>query len=134
MYISIIGSGPSAFYAAQALSNDTNNKIDIIEKLFAPYGLVRYGVAPDHQKTKNITKLFDRILAKDNVDFFGNVEVSESLSLEFLSEIYDVVILATGASKDKSLNIAGENINGVLGSSEFVGWYNDDPNHYLTKP
>ena len=134
MNISIIGSGPSAFYAAQALSNNDNNKIDIIEKLFAPYGLVRYGVAPDHQKTKNIIKLFDRILEKDNVDFFGNIEVSENISLEYLSEIYDVVILATGASKDKNLNIAGENINGVLGSSEFVGWYNNDPSHYLVKP
>ena len=134
MNISIIGSGPSAFYAAQALSNDENNKVDIIEKLFAPYGLVRYGVAPDHQKTKNIIRLFNRVLEKDNVCFFGNIEISKNLSLDFISDIYDVVIIATGASEDKTLNIKGENIEGVVGSSKFVGWYNDDPKYYDLTP
>ena len=127
MNIAIIGSGPSAFYAAQYLSNDEKVKVDIIEKFFAPYGLVRYGVAPDHQKTKNIIKLFNRILERKNVDFFGNINVSKDISLNFLSKNYDAVLIATGASKDKLLNIKGESLKGVIGSSEFVGWYNDNP-------
>ena len=105
MNVAIIGSGPSAFYAAQCFSNDAKVKVDIIEKYFAPYGLVRYGVAPDHQKTKNIIRLFNKVLEKENVDFFGNINVSKNISLNFLSENYDAVLIATGASKDNFLNI-----------------------------
>ena len=127
MNVAIIGSGPSAFYAAQSLSNHDNINIDILEKLFAPYGLVRYGVAPDHQKTKNIIKLFNRVLDKKNVNFFGNIFITKDISLDFISDIYDAVIIATGASEDKKLGIRGENLKGVYGSGEFVGWYNDNP-------
>ncbi len=134
MNIAIIGSGPSAFYAAQSFSNNERLKVDIIEKFFAPYGLVRYGVAPDHQKTKNIIKLFNRVLEKDNVNFFGNINVPKDISLDFLSENYDAVLIATGASDDKLLNIEGENIEGVYGSAEFVGWYNDNPEYSKLEP
>ena len=134
MNIAIIGSGPSSFYAAQMLSNMDNTRVDIIEKLFAPYGLVRYGVAPDHQKTKNIIKLFNRILEKENVNFFGNIHVSNDITLDFLSDIYDAVIIATGASLDKTLNIQGEELLGVYGSGEFVGWYNDNPEFDYLNP
>ena len=134
MNIAIIGSGPSAFYAAQSFSNNEKLKVDIIEKFFAPYGLVRYGVAPDHQKTKNIIKLFNRVLEKDNVNFFGNINVPKDISLDFLSENYDAVLIATGASDDKLLNIEGENIEGVYGSAEFVGWYNDNPEYSKLEP
>ncbi len=134
MNIAIIGSGPSAFYAAQSFSNDEKVNVDIIEKFFAPYGLVRYGVAPDHQKTKNIIKLFNRVLEKDNVNFFGNINVSKDISLDFLSENYDAVLLATGASEDKLLNIEGEEKVGVYGSAKFVGWYNGNPEHSNLKP
>ncbi|MBV68467.1 MAG: hypothetical protein CMJ08_01535 [Pelagibacterales bacterium] len=134
MNIAIIGSGPSAFYAAQSFSNNEKLKVDIIEKFFAPYGLVRYGVAPDHQKTKNIIKLFNRVLEKDNVNFFGNINVPKDISLDFLSENYDAVLIATGASDDKLLNIEGENIEGVYGSAEFVGWYNDNPEYSNLEP
>ena len=134
MNIAIIGSGPSAFYAAQSFSNNEKLKVDIIEKFFAPYGLVRYGVAPDHQKTKNIIKLFNRVLEKDNVNFFGNINVPKDISLDFLSENYDAVLIATGASNDKLLNIEGENIEGVYGSAEFVGWYNDNPEYSNLEP
>ena len=127
MNVAIIGSGPSAFYAAQSLSNHDNINIDILEKLFAPFGLVRYGVAPDHQKTKNIRKLFNRVLDKKNVNFFGNIFITKDISLDFISDIYDAVIIATGASEDKKLEIRGENLKGVYGSGEFVGWYNDNP-------
>ena len=134
MNIAIIGSGPSAFYAAQAFSNDDKVNVDIIEKFFAPYGLVRYGVAPDHQKTKNIIKLFNRVLEKDNVNFFGNINVSKDISLDFLSKNYDAVLLATGASEDKLLNINGEEKVGVYGSAKFVGWYNGNPEHSDLEP
>ena len=134
MNIAIIGSGPSAFYAAQSFSNNEKLNVDIIEKFFAPYGLVRYGVAPDHQKTKNIIKLFNRVLEKDNVNFFGNINVPKDISLDFLSENYDAVLIATGASDDKLLNIEGENIEGVYGSAEFVGWYNDNPEYSNLEP
>ncbi len=127
MNIAIIGSGPSAFYAAQSLSKNDKNNVDIIEKLFAPYGLVRYGVAPDHQKTKNIIKLYNSVLDKENVNFFGNIFITKDISLDFISAVYDAVILATGASEDKVLGIKGENLCGVYGSGEFVGWYNDNP-------
>lgn len=134
MNIAIIGSGPSAFYAAQSFSNDDKVNVDIIEKFFAPYGLVRYGVAPDHQKTKNIIKLFNRVLEKDNVNFFGNINVSKDISLDFLSKNYDAVLLATGASEDKLLNINGEEKVGVYGSAKFVGWYNGNPEHSDLEP
>ena len=134
MNIAIIGSGPSAFYAAQSLSNHDNINIDILEKLFAPFGLVRYGVAPDHQKTKNIIKLFNRVLDKKNVNFFGNIFITKDISLDFISDIYDAVIIATGASEDKKLGISGENLKGVYGSGEFVGWYNDNPIHKALNP
>ena len=134
MNVAIIGSGPSAFYAAQSLSNHDNINIDILEKLFAPFGLVRYGVAPDHQKTKNIIKLFNRVLDKKNVNFFGNIFITKDISLDFISDIYDAVIIATGASEDKKLGIRGENLKGVYGSGEFVGWYNDNPIHKDLNP
>ena len=110
MNIAIIGFGLVCFLCKQqSLSNHDNINIDILEKLFAPFGLVRYGVAPDHQKTKNIIKLFNRVLDKKNVNFFGNI-ITKDISLDFISDIYDAVIIATGASEDKKLGIRGENL------------------------
>ncbi len=128
MNIAIVGSGPSAFYAAQSLIA-LNDKvvIDIFEKLPAPFGLVRYGVAPDHQKTKNIIKLFSKVIEKDNVNLFCDIEVGKHISIKFISENYDAVLLASGAEIDRKLNIEGENKKGVISSSEFVGWYNGSP-------
>ena len=123
MNISIIGSGPSAFYAAQALSNDVNNKVDIIEKHFAPYGLVRYGVAPDHQKTKNIIRLFTKYLYENNVNYYGNVEIGKTIDLETLSNIYDAVVVSSGAPEDKNLSIDNRSKVKIYGSAQFVGWY-----------
>ena len=135
MYIAIIGSGPSAFYTCQSLLKSIEGaNIDIIEKLPAPFGLVRYGVAPDHQKTKNIIKLFSKILDNDKVSFFGNIDVGKDVSLEFISKNYDAVVLASGAENDKKLSIAGENIRGVYGSNEFVGWYNGIPKYQTLEP
>ena len=136
MHICIVGSGPSSFYTIQSLLKDIPDvKIDIFEKLPAPFGLVRYGVAPDHQKTKNIIKLFDRFLNNENINFFGNVNIGKDLELNLLSEKYDAVILASGASKDKKLNITGSDLQGFYGSGEFVGWYNGHPDfaHLMKK-
>ena len=135
MHICIVGSGPSSFYTIQSLLKDIPDvKIDIFEKLPAPFGLVRYGVAPDHQKTKNIIKLFDRFLNNENINFFGNVNIGKDLEVNLLSEKYDAVILASGASKDKKLNITGSDLQGFYGSGEFVGWYNGHPDFAHLNP
>ena len=128
MNIAIIGSGPAGCYLADHLLRLTPNaSIDILEKLPVPFGLIRYGVAPDHQSTKNVARLLDRLLSRDRVHFFGNVEVGLDVKLDELREIYDVVVLATGAPRDRQLGIAGEDLPGVMGSGAFVGWYNGHP-------
>ena len=128
MNIVIIGSGPAGCYLAEHLLRlAPDASIDILEKLPVPFGLIRYGVAPDHQSTKNVARLFDRLLSRDRVQFFGNVEVGRDVKLEELRAIYDVVVLATGAPIDRRLGIAGEELPGVTGSGAFVGWYNGHP-------
>jgi NADPH-dependent glutamate synthase beta subunit-like oxidoreductase len=92
-----------------------------------PLGLIRYGVAPDHQNTKNVARLFDRLLSRDRVNFFGNVEVGRDVKLTELLSLYDAVVLATGAARDRRLGISGEDLAGVVGSGAFVGWYNGHP-------
>jgi ferredoxin--NADP+ reductase len=126
--IAIIGSGPAGCYLADNLLRlMPDASIDIFERLPVPFGLVRYGVAPDHQGTKAVARVLDRVLSRDRVSFFGNVEVGRDLRLEELMSLYDVVALATGASRDRRLNIAGEDLPGVLGSGAFTGWYNGHP-------
>ena len=125
--IAIIGSGPSAFYTAQSLiKQNSDYDIDIIEKLFSPYGLIRYGVAPDHQSTKNVSRVFDRVLNHQNVEFFGGVEVKNSPTIDEIMNIYDAVVIATGMIKDKDLGIS-KNKTGYYGATEFVNWYNGHP-------
>jgi ferredoxin--NADP+ reductase len=101
--------------------------IDILERLPVPFGLIRYGVAPDHQNTKAVSRVFERVLARDRVNFFGNVEVGRDVLLHELLDLYDVVVLATGAERDRLLGIPGEGLPGVVGSGVFVGWYNSHP-------
>jgi NADPH-dependent glutamate synthase beta subunit-like oxidoreductase len=128
--IAIIGSGPAGCYLAESLLRVTpDTSIDIFERLPVPFGLVRYGVAPDHQGTKAIARVLDRVLSRDRVSFFGNVEIGGDLQLEELMSVYDVVVLATGASQDRRLNIPGEQLPGVLGSAAFTGWYNGHPDY-----
>lgn len=145
-YIAIIGSGPSGFYCAKYLLeyNDNNNiHIDIYEKLPTPFGLVRYGVAPDHQSVKHVIKDFKQIIEKhkDRIRYFGNVHVGNilcdhnhtrvlnNITLNELRRIYSSVILAYGASRDSNLNIENENLHGILSSREFVYWYNGHPDY-----
>ncbi len=128
IHIATIGSGPAGCYLAdQLLKLIPGASIDILERLPVPFGLIRYGVAPDHQSTKAVSRLFDRVLSRDHVSFFGNVEVGRDIRLDELTSLYDAVVLATGAPIDRRLGIPGENLPGVTGSGAFVGWYNGHP-------
>ena len=133
--IAIIGSGPAAFYTTQSLlKEDIEYEIDIIEKLFSPYGLVRYGVSPDHQSTKNVSRVFERTLNNANVEFFGGIEINNSPSIEDILALYDTVVIATGMAKDRDLNINNTNISGYFGATQFVNWYNGHPEYKNLSP
>jgi len=126
--IAIVGAGPSGFYAAEALAKSASDcRIDIIERLPAPYGLIRYGVAPDHEKTKNVTRSFDRTAGHERVGYYGNVEIGRDLTLDELRGLYDAVVIATGAPLDRALGVPGDDKIGVFGAAAFVGWYNGHP-------
>ena len=128
-HFAIIGSGPAGFYTAEALAKSFGEKarIDIIDKYPVPYGLIRFGVAPDHQSLKAVSRRYDKVAETDGVGFFGNVAVDTDVSVDELLELYDAVILATGAPRDRKLGIPGDDLPGVIGSAEFVGWYNGHP-------
>ena len=133
--IAIIGTGPSALYAADGiLKKMPDARIDLLDRLPTPYGLVRAGVAPDHLGTKNVMRQFDKTFEKANVRLIGNLEIGRDISVAELQEIYDAVIIATGAQKDRRLGIPGEDLNGVYGSAEFVGWYNGHPDQASLHP
>ncbi|MEK9662069.1 MAG: FAD-dependent oxidoreductase, partial [Alphaproteobacteria bacterium] len=122
--VAIIGSGPSGFYTADALlKGDRDVEIDIIERLPTPFGLIRGGVAPDHQTTKKVARAYEKTALTDSVAYFGNVEVGRDVSMDEMREMYDAVVLAIGAPADRKLGIPGEDKAGVFGSSDFVGWY-----------
>ncbi len=126
--VCIIGSGPAGCYIAEHLLKLLPDaRIDVLEKLPVPFGLIRYGVAPDHQSTKGAARVLDRTLSRDRVRFFGNVEVGCDVRLHELREMYHVVVLATGAPRDRKLGVPGEDLPNVIGSGAFVGWYNGHP-------
>ena len=128
-HFAIVGSGPAGFYTAEALEKAYGEKarIDILDRYPVPYGLIRFGVAPDHQSLKAVSKRYDKVAESAGVDFMGNVNVGRDVSVAELLEFYDAVILATGAPHDRKLGIPGEDLPGVVGSAEFVGWYNGHP-------
>ncbi len=126
--VAVIGSGPSAFYATQALlAQKLNVKVDMFEKLPVPFGLVRYGVAPDHLKIKNVTKIFEKTAENPNFSFFGNVTVGKNITVFELQRFYDAIIFAIGAEADRKLGINGEELVGSYTATEFVAWYNGHP-------
>jgi ferredoxin/flavodoxin---NADP+ reductase len=126
--VAIIGSGPSGFYAAEALlKSEVFTTVDMFERLISPYGLVRSGVAPDHQKIKNVIKVYERIAAKEGFTYFGNVEFGKDLLLEDVKNHYDAIIFANGAQSDRNLNIPGEDLPGSHPATDFVDWYNGHP-------
>lgn len=127
--VAIIGSGPTAFYAADHFFKlkDLVVKIDMFDRLPTPYGLVRGGVAPDHQKIKSVTAAYDKTAAHPNFRFFGNVEFGRDVTLTDVRDHYHQVIYCTGAQTDRSMGIPGENLLGSHAATEFVAWYNGHP-------
>lgn len=131
--VAIVGAGPAGIYAADILSkSDVNVSIDLLERLPAPFGLVRYGVAPDHPRIKEIVKALHRVLAKPEVRLVGNVEYGVDVKLSDLREFYDAVIVATGAMADRELGIPGEEHS--HGAADFVSWYDAHPDVPRTWP
>jgi NADPH-dependent glutamate synthase beta subunit-like oxidoreductase len=130
-HIAIVGSGPAGYYTAEAIQKTfgENARVDIIDRLPVPYGLIRSGVAPDHQSIKAVYRRYEAVNLSDTVRFVGNVTVGRDVSIAELQTFYDAVILASGAPNDRVLDIPGADLPGVVGSAAFVGWYNGHPDH-----
>lgn len=129
--LAIVGAGPAGIYAADLLIKselrDFEVSIDLFDLLPAPYGLVRYGVAPDHPRIKGIMKALFEVLDRGDIRFFGNVEYGKDITLEELQKHYNAVIFATGAIKDADLKIDGIDLDGSYGAADFVNWYDAHP-------
>lgn len=135
MTVAVVGAGPAGIYAADTLvKSGVPVAVDIFEKLPAPYGLVRYGVAPDHPRIKQIMEALFRILQGGSVRLLGNVEVGKDIELAELQDHYDAVIIATGSDSDAPLGIPGVELEGVYGASKFVYWYDGHPDYPRTWP
>lgn len=135
LQIAIVGSGPAGCFIAELLSRKIEDcRIDMIERMPSLFGLVRAGVAPDHQGTKNVIRQFEKTLEKDNIRVLANLNVGTDISYDELKSCYDLVVIATGASDDRKLGIPGENDQGIYGSSHFVGWYNGHPESHRRPP
>src|SRR5215203_4259812 len=128
-HFAVVGSGPAGFYTAEALEKTYGDeaRIDILDRYPVPYGLIRFGVAPDHQSIKAVSRRYDKVAEGGAARFVGNVAVGKAVSVDELKALYDAVILATGAPHDRRLGIPGEDLRGVVGSAAFVGWYNGHP-------
>jgi ferredoxin--NADP+ reductase len=125
--IAVVGSGPAGVYATEALLRHGDVTVDVLDRLPCPYGLVRYGVAPDHEKIRSISAALGRILEDPAVRFLGNVDVGVDLSLDDLRQHYDAIVLAGGAAVDRRLGIPGEDLPGSHSATAFVAWYNGHP-------
>ena len=126
-HVAIVGSGPAGYYTAEALQKAEDIAIDVIDRLPVPYGLIRTGVAPDHQSIKAVSRRYESVALSDNVRFVGHVAVGTDIAIDELTDLYDAVVLATGAPNDRPLGIPGADLKGVIGSAAFVGWYNGHP-------
>lgn len=135
-HVAIVGSGPAGYYTAEALQRTLGEavRIDIIDRLPVPFGLIRSGVAPDHQSIKAVSRRYEAVALTDQVRFVGHVEVGRDIMVAELTALYDAVVLATGAPDDRPLGIPGADLPGVIGSAAFVGWYNGHPDHAGLSP
>ena len=136
--VAIVGAGPAGYFTAQALNNSCDDErnflIDMFDRLPTPWGLVRSGVAPDHPKIRTVTKVFEKIAAEPNYQYFGNIELGRDIHISDLEKLYDVVVLATGTSLGKKLGIPGEDLEGVISAADFVPWYNGHPDYVHVNP
>ncbi len=135
-HVVVVGSGPAGYYTAEAAQKKFGDdvRVDIIDRLPVPYGLIRTGVAPDHQSIKGVYKRYEAVNLSDNVRFVGNIMVGRDISIPELQALYDAVILATGAPNDRAMDIPGADLPGVIGSAAFVGWYNGHPDFADLQP
>ena len=137
--VGVIGSGPAGVYAAETLARRPEVKsgelvlqTDLIDALPTPFGLIRYGVAPDHPRIKGIITALHRILGRGDIRFLGDITVGRDVTIEELRERYDVLIVATGALKDAVLDIPGKDLEGFHGAADFVAWYDGNPDYPRT--
>ena len=135
-HIAVIGSGPAGYYTAEAAQKHWGDdvRVDIFDMLPVPYGLIRSGVAPDHQSIKAVSRRYEATNLSDNVRFVGNVMVGRDIAIAELQQLYDAVVLATGAPHDKKVGLPGEDLGNVFGSAAFVGWYNGHPEFAALDP
>lgn len=135
-HVAVIGSGPAGYYTAEACGKQfgADVRIDILDRLPVPYGLIRTGVAPDHQSIKSVSRRYEATALTDSVRFCGNVTLGQDVAVAELLDLYDAVVLATGAPADRPLGIPGHDLPGVVGSAAFVGWYNGHPDHADLSP
>ncbi|MCR5872356.1 MULTISPECIES: FAD-dependent oxidoreductase [unclassified Sphingomonas] len=135
-HIAVIGSGPAGYYTAEACQKQFGEdvRVDIIDRLPVPFGLIRSGVAPDHQSIKGVSRRYEAVALTDNVRFVGNVTVGKDVTIPEMMGLYDAVVLATGAPFDRPLEIPGADLPGVTGSAAFVGWYNGHPDFAELNP
>jgi ferredoxin--NADP+ reductase len=136
MKVAVVGSGPAGYYVAEGLLDQPGGpiEVDVLDRLPTPYGLVRAGVAPDHQSTKSVIRRFAKLHGSPALRFYGNLEVGRDVTIDELRQRYDAVVLATGAATDRRLGIPGETLAGVHGAAEFVGWYNAHPDFVCLHP
>ncbi|MGE0160307.1 MAG: FAD-dependent oxidoreductase [Gemmatimonadales bacterium] len=129
--VAIVGSGPAGFYVAEHLLKQTEVpvRVDMFDRLPTPFGLVRFGVAPDHPKIKSVTRVFDKIARNPAFRFYGNVEVGKHVTLAELRQHYDQICFATGAQTDRQMGIPGEDLPRSHPATEFVAWYNGHPDY-----
>ena len=129
--VAIVGSGPAGFYAAGQLlsSSDSVVQVDVFDRLMTPWGLVRFGVAPDHPKIKSVTRVFEKTARMPGFSFHGNVEVGVDVSHAELAAAYHAVLYAVGTPGDRRLGIEGEDLAGSESATEFVAWYNGHPDY-----
>ncbi|MFD7652495.1 FAD-dependent oxidoreductase [Actinosynnema sp. NPDC059797] len=133
--VAVVGAGPAGIYAADTLlKSDVEVSVDLLDRLPAPYGLIRYGVAPDHPRIKGIVTALQRVLDRPEVRFFGNVEYGVDVKLDELRQFYDAVVFATGADKDRPLDVPGIDLDGSYGAADFVSWYDGHPDVPRTWP
>ncbi|KPL30346.1 pyridine nucleotide-disulfide oxidoreductase [Streptomyces anulatus] len=137
--VAIVGAGPAGIYAADALlksevCQDPGVSIDLFERMPAPFGLIRYGVAPDHPRIKGIVKALHQVLDKPQIRLFGNVSYPHDIGLDDLRSFYDAVIFSTGAEADRALDVPGIQLDGSYGAAEFVSWYDGHPEVPRTWP